>query len=221
MLRSRIIRAIVVFYLIVSLPISIIFFKYEYIRFQVFNSASQKIAQIMKPDIIFVGDSLMAGGRNWFRLLGLDAFRSINFAQSGATTFQIEKQIERALTFKPKYIIINGGTNDLLGPYDFDIGEVLNEFKRILKMFEKTSVTPIVTLVPYTNDININHEIEHLNEAITLLALENDVHTIDLNLNIAPSGLILPEFTTDGIHLSSSAYDIWAMGIKKYISGHD
>lgn len=60
-------------------------------------------------------------------------------------------------------------------------------------------------------------KIESLNQELRQLANELDVYVIDLNNVIAPEGILLERYTTDGIHLSGEAYEVWYQRVAEAI----
>jgi hypothetical protein len=60
--------------------------------------------------------------------------------------------------------------------------------------------------------------VQELNRKLRALASSMDLIYIDLNVGLtkAPQGL-LPQYTWDGLHLSTSAYNYWAAHIKPYL----
>jgi hypothetical protein len=70
-------------------------------------------AKIKAPGYVFIGDSITAGGGVWGWRLGYDPLSSINLAESGLVTRQIEDLAPAAARYKPRTIIVMAGTNDV------------------------------------------------------------------------------------------------------------
>jgi lysophospholipase L1-like esterase len=168
------------------------------------------------PRYVFCGESSTAGGRNWgFRLEG-NLLNSMNLAGNGYTASQIFNQVSIALNYKPDYVFIMAGTNDVLQK-DFSPSNTIKEYENIIQAFKGTKTIPVFTLIPLTSskDVNINKHIKILNSQLDSLLKSQGITTIDLNPYLAPSGYLSKEYTTDGVHLSEAGYKIWVREVKK------
>ena len=59
------------------------FFKSEYVRYLNYNLLAHRNEKLLGSNIVFVGESITAGGRNWSMRLGGNPFGSINLTGSG------------------------------------------------------------------------------------------------------------------------------------------
>ncbi|WP_036477645.1 GDSL-type esterase/lipase family protein [Myxosarcina sp. GI1] len=212
MLR-RVLILITFIYLIFSLPILVVFILSENFRFAYFEKITDSSSKIFTLKYVFVGDSITKNGGNWSLKLEGNPFISKNIAVNNYTTNQITLLVEQALGYSPNYVFIMAGTNDSISN-EIKVDQTIQNYKALLKKFDRKTI-PIITLVPLQQDNTINKKINQINYGIKRLAKIKNIHIIDLNQYIAPSGYLLEKFTIDGVHFSNAAYQIWLDEIKK------
>ncbi|MEM6912294.1 MAG: GDSL-type esterase/lipase family protein [Verrucomicrobiota bacterium] len=201
---KRILTFITVAYILLTVPVMFVFTKSEYVRFIAIQMVTNWKGKINGLSDAYIGDSITAGGRSWNA-----PFDAINLAGDGYTTWQIENQIGRAEKYDPDNLLILAGTNDILSRRIFDLDQFERDYVNLLDRALETGKQVFVTQIPYTAGEERIQTISDANEVIIRLAGARDLTTIDLNSTVAPNGILLPEFTTDGVHLSSRAYSIW------------
>jgi hypothetical protein len=210
--RQRIIRLTVGAYCILSLPLVLVSLKSEYVRFVAVQTVTNWKGKLNGISSAYVGDSITAGGRNWGSMLG-----AINLAGDGYTVWQIEGQLGKAETYTPKRIFILAGTNDILGRRPFDLKQFELDYSSLLDRASGLKADIYVTLIPFTARAEANKMIPSANQTILRLASSRGVPTVDLNPTIAPDGILLPEYTVDGVHFSDGAYKIWRTALEAAI----
>jgi hypothetical protein len=72
-----------------------------------------------------------------------------------------------------------------------------------------------ITLIPPTASPTYRERIGEMNGYLRSAAEAKGMRIIDLGPSLAPSGLLSPAYTTDGVHLSDSAYAVWRSEIEK------
>jgi lysophospholipase L1-like esterase len=174
-----------------------------FLRNAYLNSVSQIATRLRPADIVFVGDSLTAGGE-WNQAFGL--FSVINLATNGSFIRQIARQVDVAEHYRPRVIAALAGTNDVLDGRESDDAIIADYKSMIGHMHAKVLV---VTLIPYTTIPDANQRIESVNYMIGNLARSSGIHVVDINPDVAPTGTLLPQYTIDGVHLSAEAHRIW------------
>ncbi len=211
-------RTVFVGYIVVSLAIMVPFFVNQHLRFQYLEIVSHWHSKVGHTRYVFIGDSLTAGGRSWGMRLDRNPFASRNLAGNGYTIRQITAQAQLARNYSPKFILVLAGTNDLLDSRrTASTQDILRDYSILLDECSKTNATVVVTLVPYLSNGSYKKPIDELNGGIRLLAEERKAKVIDLNPLIAPAGRLESEYTSDGTHLSESAYSIWCAEIRRTI----
>lgn len=210
MTLQRFLKLIAVVYIAFSLPVMAIFVQSEYVRFVVIQLVTNWKGKAFGLSDVYIGDSITAGGRNWGA-----PFNAINLAASGLTTWQIEGQIKKAIIYDPNNILILAGTNDIIGRRQFDLAQFEQDYASLLDRALKTGKNILITEIPYTALRENTQNISDSNQVLRQLAADRNITTINLNETIAPDGLLLPEFTVDGVHFSPPAYRIWRKKIRQ------
>lgn len=77
------------------------------------------------------------------------------------------------------------------------------------------SVLPISARQEY--EVCPNSTIVYFNSKLQALAQEKGLMYIDLYSQFVYNGVMNPDYTSDGIHLTSSGYDVWELMIRPYI----
>lgn len=197
-------RTALAVYLLISLPVVLVFLKSEYVRYINVQLITNWRATTIGITDVYVGDSITAGGRNWGSF-----FNALNLGANSYTVDQIEGQISTAARFPPQRIFILAGTNDVLGNSTFDPKSFEEDYASLLTQAVATKAHLFVTLIPYTANARYTQSIKHANSIILKLAEMHGISTIDLNPHIAPNGILALDYTIDGVHLNSAAYNIW------------
>jgi lysophospholipase L1-like esterase len=109
------------------------------------------------------------------------------------------------------------GTNDIL--QDREISAVIGDVKGIIETLRAGTPPPriVVTLMPQTQAGDKSGLVAQFNESLRQLCQNYQIEMVDLNPQIAPQGVLLQEFTTDGVHFSESAYNYWASSLKSVL----
>jgi lysophospholipase L1-like esterase len=167
----------------------------------------RQIAKRVPPDFVFVGDSLMANA-NWGWMLSKNPLSAVNLAEPGATIAEVSVQVTKAGVYHAPFLVLLVGTNDLR-TYNRPFNQIVCSYTSLLENVP-TKQQLIVTLIPYTSFSQDTEKISALNAEIAKLSVRHNAIIIDLNPYIASKGILLPGFTTDGLHLNRHAYQIWA-----------
>lgn len=163
------------------------------------------------PRIIVVGDSLAAccpfGKLSW-RPLGV-----LSLAKGGATLEEIGGQITRARGIAARYVIIDGGLNDILF-HDAPREQIERDFRALLRRLDD-GARAIFTLMPHVADPAYSERIEAANRRMAALCAEHGVAVLDLNPEVAAGGVRRPEMTDDGLHFSARANEAWIAAVRR------
>jgi lysophospholipase L1-like esterase len=197
-----------------TLPVVSVLAVNEYSRFILMQTCAHWRGKVLGSDSVFIGDSIMSGGRNWGWRLGFGPFNSRNLAASGSTVRQVKAQALEALKYRPAHVFIMAGTNDILEERDVEAS--MCDYDALLKTFPATpgAAVVVVTLVPQTAVENFAAAINDFNRQLRALCQRHGVKVVDLNPRIAPRGLLLPQFSLDDVHLTQAAYEIWTEELK-------
>jgi lysophospholipase L1-like esterase len=175
----------------------------------------RQMAKIAHPEFVFIGDSLTANG-NWRWMLSNNPFTAVNLAESGATINEVSAQLLKARAYHARFLAVLAGTNDLI-TYHRNFHHIVCNYASLLANIPKGQQT-IITLIPYTSFSIDSNQISALNTEIVKLSGQSSSNLLlDLNPYISTNGVLLPNFTTDGVHFNDRAYQIWRDEILKLI----
>ena len=177
---------------------------------------------IYPGDIVFIGNSITEGGKDWGAKLKIDNVK--NRGISGDVTDGVLSRLGELIKYEPESIFIMIGVNDLFNLYyrkeipspDYVINNLL---KITTLLHEKLPNTKLYlqTLLPTARDF-IKEKIDIVNASIRIHQSDETYSLIDLNPHFTTDdGLINPSLTYDGTHLNSKGYLLWSELIMKYL----
>jgi len=169
----------------------------EHLRFTYEATLAHWLSKIVRPDRVFIGDSMTASGKDFGH------FGTINLATSGLTTCQIAGLLKAAQAYNPRHIFVMAGTNDVLG------GAVdpkkLTACWRTMLADQRVAVT----LLPHVRIPALNPQIDAINRLVFSMAHKAGHPVIAIPGLDNTDGTIQPRYTTDGTHLTPAARAIW------------
>jgi len=177
-------------------------------------AAREALAEILPPKIIIVGDSL-AEQPDWRRLHSAP-FSTLNLSRGGATLKEIGGQIAYARRFRPQWLLIDGGLNDILFD-DAPLAQIDYDFRAVLRRVDP-DWRVIVTLMPYVADARRAPRIDEANARLMQLCAEHGAATLDLNPRLCEAGARRPEMSYDGLHFSRAADALWLAELRRMIA---
>lgn len=202
-------------YLLLTLPLAALFIQSEYFRFLALEQVSWKLAKLRPPGIVFTGDSITAGGRNWGLRMGSHPFATLNLAGSDYTVSQVFYQVKRAASMGPEVVSIQAGTNDVLSrEYKFE--RLKADYARIFSLIDAHPGTLfLVTSVPPFRNGFRSSRITEVNDFLRgeAGARKNAVY-VDLAGAIRETSIPGEELYVDNVHFDDPAYGIWAELVK-------
>lgn len=189
-------------YVLVTAPIFLLVASSEYLQFQLLQRATYLISKTIGVKSVYIGDSITAGGRNFFSPL-----QTLNYGANGLLVSQVKGRIpSQGEKYRQLYIL--AGTNDAFGE-EFDASKFKNDYKSLLEKAIQSNSEPVVTLVPFTKNAKANAKIKVQNRIIQDMSSNLGICVVDINKIIAPHGFLLDEYSADGVHLSKAAYKAW------------
>ncbi|MDC0210756.1 GDSL-type esterase/lipase family protein [Flavobacteriaceae bacterium] len=175
-------------------------------------------------DIVFLGNSITAGGKDWSKRLNYPNIR--NRGIGGDVTNGVLARTDEITYFKPKAVFLLIGINDLWNNNDtYSSSEyIANNIKKIAQIINvqtpKTKIY-IQTVLPTDKEKHKNNILK-INEIIKANEKENPYQIIDLySIFVNENGLIKSGLSTDGIHLNEKGYDTWVEFIKPIVYSLD
>lgn len=188
-----------------------------------------------KITIVAIGDSLTLGYQNPFldpmtveetpytdmlkKRLGEDA-KIYNKGLCGELTRDMLHRFERdVISYKPDYVIILGGSNDL--GWNFPPKKICKNLVEMYKQARAAKIAPIACTVP--SILNFDDLIparKELNSLIKEYAKKNRILCIDLfsALSHPKTKRLREEFSSDGLHLSKEGYTVMGEAIYQALS---
>ena len=171
-------------------------------------------------DIVFLGNSITAGGKDWSKRLNYPNIR--NRGIGGDVTNGVLARTDEITYFKPKAVFLLIGIKDLWNNNDtYSSSEyIANNIKKIAQIINvqtpKTKIY-IQTVLPTDKEKHKNNILK-INEIIKANEKENPYQIIDLySIFVNENGLIKSGLSTDGIHLNEKGYDTWVEFIKPIV----
>jgi lysophospholipase L1-like esterase len=200
---------------LVGLAVSIFAFSSGGVRRAMFLSLIERSGGRLSPRYVVVGDSL-AAQCPWRRGLAARPFGVLSLATGGATLKEIGGQIVRARSIGKRFLLINGGLNDLLFD-DASPDQIEQDFSALLRRIDSEAKV-VVTLMPYVADPAAASRIDEANEILRRLAAANGCLVLDLNPEISSNRVRRPQMTNDGLHFTALADEIWIEAMRRMIA---
>ena len=170
-------------------------------------------------DIVFFGDSLTRGSS--FHEYFPDK-KIVNLGFSGDTISGMINRVNMIKTVSPKTIFFMGGINSLS---DYNSDRFFESYIALIDLIIKevpNSTLYIQSILPISKkkefSVCRNKTICKINKRIKNLSDEKNIKFIDLHSKFILNGELNPAYTTDGLHLSQEAYDLWAKTITDFIA---
>lgn len=176
-------------------------------------------------DIVFLGNSITEGGKDWSARFGLSNVR--NRGISGDVTDGVLKRLNEIIHYKPRAVFILIGINDLFNMYyEKEIPSPEFVAYNILKIAEVLSEnTPdakiyIQTVLPTSEDY-MKENINTVNSIIQLNEKDMAYEVIDLHaVFLDEQGFLRKDLTYDGTHLNEKGYGVWVDEVKRFVNSH-
>lgn len=185
------------------------------------------LSPLKKGDIVFLGNSITAEGKNWNARLNNSKVR--NRGIGGDTTDGVLARLGEIIDSEPSAVFLLIGINDLYNnsiqePSVNYIANNIIEIAKKIKTKSNDSKVFIQTLLPIsikksTKDYELyNHSIGTINEIIVENQQKKLYSIIDLYaLFVNSEGELREDLTYDGLHLNEEGYKVWSNFIKPII----
>jgi lysophospholipase L1-like esterase len=162
--------------------------------------------------IAMVGDSITRR-TDWDSLLGKHVN---NWGVDDRVVNELVQDMEGYLQTPIDKWFIMIGINDIQDSHPQLIVPGLSQIIDKIKSKRPNSKIYIESILPY-DSASRNSVIEDVNNQINVLCNSKGVIFINLYPLFIQDGVINPDYTTDGIHLSDSGYNVWANAIMNYV----
>jgi lysophospholipase L1-like esterase len=187
-----------------------------------------------KIDLYFMGDSITrrwgASDRQYADLLRNwnENFKGWNAADFGWGADKTQNMLWRLQQgeldgVNPKVIVLMAGTNNIgnLSPTDdTDVraAETVRGVAAVVKELRTRAPNATIVLMgitPRNDNIQVMPVVAAANRGIAKLADGRRIRYLNINAQLADGrGVLLPGMTSDGLHLTAKAYQLWADALK-------
>jgi lysophospholipase L1-like esterase len=190
-------------------------------KFEIQKLSAKRIERIMKQSpptvsIVMLGNSITEYGGDWNARLGRSDIR--NSGQGGYTTGQLIWILDSCVVkAKPRYCFTLAGINDFsLG---IPVDRIFLNYRTILDTLLANDIQPVVQSTLFqTGNISGNRKVSYLNCLIKDYCFLKNIAFIDLNQFMSDANGLIPEYTSDGTHLSERGYEVWSEKLRQVIS---
>ncbi len=176
----------------------------------------KKQGQTTGDAVYFVGDSLT------YRHLWQADFPQNDIVNKGVNadqTSHVLKRLDEITNTHPNKIFIMIGINDLMKRKRGK--EVLDNYEAIIKKITNSSPNTTIyvqSLLPIRRNVELkNKDIIEFNKKLKILTMKYQVNYVDIHSLLMEEGKLAERYTNDGLHLTSSGYQIWINAISPYI----
>ena len=177
-----------------------------------------------KGDIIFLGNSITAEGKDWSSRLDNSIIR--NRGIGGDTSDGVLARLGEIIASNPTAVFLLIGINDLYNntiekpSVNYIANNIINIAKKIKSSSTYTKVY-VQTLLPiskkksYKYYETYNQSIKRINKIIIENQVDGLYSVIDLySLFVDNKGLLRNDLTYDGLHLNEQGYIVWSKFVK-------
>ena len=170
-----------------------------------------------QADVVMIGDSITQLG-HWQDIF--PKARIANRGIKGDRTDDILRRMDTILSVKPEKAFIMIGINDFYRGKSVD--EVFTDYTKIINELQDNNIQVYIqSTLECSNCGEHLGKVRLLNQKLEQFAVERKLTYININdgLTNKDDGL-LPEYTSDGIHLTGSGYIKWSQTIAPYINSN-
>jgi lysophospholipase L1-like esterase len=158
---------------------------------------------------VAIGDSLTAWPirYNWAHCLDVNDQKAVmvnNAGVAGNLTSQMRARFSRdVLAYKPDFVLIMGGTNDISDKHGVSQSDVIANLRAMVRDAKAKKVKPYLMLIPPQSYYGSVSTVKSLNAAIIRLANSEKIYYVDSYSSLATSGgVIKSAYSWDGLHLT-------------------
>lgn len=165
-------------------------------------------------DIVVFGDSHVSGAK-WNSLIKGYSVKRLGWGR--LTTDQLSQLVEKAIDYKPKFVFILCGGNDI-DSRCFNIDNVINNYKFMADTLIKNNIQPVFQKLFYQyNNQDFNIKIDAINHRLLDFCNEENISFLDITRGLYDSNGLKTSITIDGLHLNISGYIIWSEYINEFL----
>jgi lysophospholipase L1-like esterase len=182
-----------------------------------------------KLDVLFVGDSITGGWRDIGKEIWEKEFvplHAVNIGIAGSQTKHLLWQFENGAIdgIHPRVVVLMIGVNHLLASPSHSTADIARGISTVVaKLREKLPHTKVLLLGTFPKDKSPvspdRIKIRELNSLIAKLDDGKNVQYVDLAPKFLDAvGVLSPEISPDGVHLSPAGYAVWGEQLKPILN---
>lgn len=184
------------------------------------QTALHEIYATEQADVIMLGNSITQGVQ-WQELLGRPS--TVNRGISGDVTAGFFHRMEAIYRLHPKLCFVMGGINDIFA--GVPVETVFVNYTAILEGLRQHNITPVIQSTLYAssrwkNGDTKNPDVRKLNTLLQEYARTEAIEYLDLNLILAPDGVLRDDISYDGLHLNAQGYVLWRPEVERILQNH-
>lgn len=194
------------------------FTPFEHYENMVNQYANENVGAV---DVVFLGDSIT----EWYPLSSF--YQGFTYANRGIAGDQIrgvsDRLVQTVYPLSPKVVVLSIGVNDILR--DNSVLGCQRQYDDLLEnLKENLPDTTIIigSILPVGENLaRYQDRIVELNSSIKNLAKKHGCLFVDTHSRLLDQNteMILPAYTTDGLHLSESGYQVVSQAFMPFIEG--
>lgn len=170
--------------------------------------------------IVMLGNSITAGGK-WDSLLRRDDVANRGIGSDN--TYGFLARMRYVTHLRPRVCFVMGGINDIYA--GFTVETVVRNYAAILDTLRAHNIIPVVQSTLFASHRwrlarEKNELVAALNGQLRQLCAVRGVPFLDINSRLSTDGLLDEQYTTDGIHLTGSAYTVWVESVQSFLRIH-
>ena len=185
-----------------------------------------KMRSIDSTDIVMLGNSLTEFGGDWSKRLGLKHVR--NRGITGDNIYGVLNRLDAILSKKPKVILLMIGINDI--SQDQTADQIFAKYQRLIdRIWAQAADTKLYvqSVLPINESFGRWKTLEGKTDVVPALNIKlrrycerNNIAYINLFKDFVYHGTneMRRPLTSDGLHLTSLGYKLWAFRIKKVLN---
>lgn len=181
--------------------------------FSIYRSDTTMPEKRTAYEVVMFGNSIIENGADWNKWLQRGDVK--NSGHGGFTTSHfVWLLFNDVIAYKPKICFLEGGINDI--GVGIPVKRIKRNYRQMVDSLLANNIKPVLVQIVYVNqnDENENKKkaqaIDIINSYLNKLAQNKNIDIINLNQHLSKNKRIKKPFTTDGVHFTDSAYEIFA-----------
>lgn len=181
---------------------------------------------ITSDNIVMIGNSLTENGGDWNLIVGDTDSLIINRGIIGDTAYGIRARLIQILPGQPCGIFLMCGTNDV--SHDLTPENIYQRIISVvdtIRTYAPETELCIQSLLPFDENSRwktLKGKSEHvvaINEMLRQYCEYHNITFVNIYPHLCEEGThtLAPQYSADGLHLSSEGYEVWGNCIRPYV----